>query len=146
MINKEDLRIGNIVLLNSNAKRDDNPLIIVKNISENGINKNCTKNEDAIPMQNISPILLTKDILLAIGFEVIEEKFNTYSLKYGYPMNEFTATAETDEKNCPIIFGISFNGKGTLNKYLHEFQNLYYSLMNREFPIDIKNLSHSMFK
>lgn len=146
MINKEDLRIGNIVMLNSNAKKGENQLIIVKNISENGINKNCTQNEDDILLENISPILLTKDILLAIGFEVIEEKFNTYYLKYGYPMNEFSATTEIDEKNCPILLGVSFNGKGTLNKYLHEFQNLYYSLMNRECPIDIKNLSYLVLK
>jgi len=137
----QELRIGNYI--NRLGKQTE-----IKAIQQS--EKICYVNTSisgAITINQIEPIPLTEEWLLKLGFEVKDRKSNLdtdifympafeidyclfyadFRLDYGLYL-EYTDSPfpEDDEKLYPITFGI---------KYVHQLQNLLYSLTGEELTI-----------
>lgn len=85
-------------------------------------------------IQCLQPIKLTESILLQCGFD---------KNRIEYIIENFVLNAQIDGT---FEFYYSYeNGRNEFNlspdlKYLHQLQNLYYSLTGKELPIDINTL------
>jgi hypothetical protein len=135
-IHKKDISLEVVEVLSINSSFD---VLDVKNIG-GYITEQC-------PLKDFEPIPLTEEWLLKFGFKVKDRKSNLntdifyiptfeidyclfytdFRLDYGLYV-EYTDSPfpEDDEKLYPIIFGI---------KYVHQLQNLLYSLTGEELTI-----------
>ena len=146
-----ELRVYNYIYKKIHKK--DTPLELVEVLSIDGsFDVLDVKNIDGYiteqcPLKDFEPILLTEEWLLKFGFKVKDRKSNLntdifyiptfeidyclfyadFRLDYGLYV-EYTDSPfpEDDEKLYPITFGI---------KYVHQLQNLIYSLTGEELTI-----------
>jgi len=138
-----ELRIGNYV----NIEGD---VVKVKEIYEKGIHYANGEYESYATEDFIQPIKLTEELLLNIGFEKIElvekklymyykeVRINNYSYLLDFrvmPKDEcivlYVMKKEDDELDYSTIF---YNDN---IKYLHQLQNAYYLLTNKELNIEL---------
>lgn len=121
----KELRIGNWVL----STRTPGWFAVLE--IKYKIGKGFLLNED-IPMSCIRPILLSPDILFIYGFEKhanSNEYWTHWSLKNGWCISE----SHHDEPSANIKNGFYYWGDNYVNvKYMHQLQNLYFSLTGRE--------------
>jgi hypothetical protein len=146
-----ELRVYNYIYKKIHKK--DTPLEVVEVLSiDSSFDVLDVKNIDGYiteqcPLKDFEPILLTEEWLLKFGFKVKDRKSNLntdifyiptfeidyclfyadFRLDYGLYV-EYTDSPfpEDDEKLYPITFGI---------KYVHQLQNLIYSLTGEELTI-----------
>ena len=120
----KELRIGNNILFS-----DDSTIFEVVEIDKNGLHVKNDNEETWIELENFEGIKLTEEILMRLGFER-----NMYPL---YSKDDF-------------VYNI-FNKQVAINKqqitnvdicYLHELQNLYYSLTKKELTLKPLLLPH----
>ncbi len=147
----QELKIGNLIYKKIHKK--DTPLEVVEVLSIDGsFDVLDVKNiggyiTEQCPLKDFEPIPLTEEWLLKFGFKVKDRKSNLdtdifyiptfeidyclfyadFRLDYGLYV-EYTDSPfpEDDEKLYPITFGI---------KYVHQLQNLLYSLTGEELTI-----------
>ena len=117
-INKNELRIGNIVSWNGE-------IAVISQLLERDISFKC--GEECL-YEDIKPIPLTEEVLLRCGFEITDYRIELHPIQLielvenkGY-LFEFHLTRES--KQGSEYF--------TVIKCLHQLQNLYYSLCNEE--------------
>ncbi len=150
-IEVRELRIGNFIYKKIHKK--DNPLEVVEVLSIDGsFDILDVKNiggyiTEKCPFKDFERILLTEKWLFKLGFKVKDKKshhdtdifyiptfeidyclvYADFRLDYGLYV-EYTDSPfpEDDEKLYPITFGI---------KYVHQLQNLLYSLTGEELTI-----------
>ena len=136
MIDVRDLRIGNYVKLNSGV------IIKVLSVGSNYINLNTLgRIEDC----EINPILLTPEILEKCGFEYSSNHVYEYKDDENILFDEPNDWNNT--KKYPIgIFGgesnflIPYTPHGEVIircKYLHQLQNMYYAVTQKELEVNI---------
>ncbi|MGV8136506.1 MAG: hypothetical protein AB2L20_14955 [Mangrovibacterium sp.] len=131
-IDPKELRIGNLLVHNGQ-------IIVVKNISEYGINKEEVTEgyHDAgsgaytiLRYENISPIELTEELLLKAGFEKIEREsmleYNVWANRDGEEI-----LFQADDHFCHSFIQTERNEI----KSLHRLQNLYFALTGEELKI-----------
>lgn len=134
-----ELRIGNYVGINNpNAYFHLKGLLFkVININRNE-NYSITVESELYEEYNqfikfIDPILLTVDMLIVFGFRI---KFVTDPQEFNplreYTLGQFKLFKFTDDKN---FFYSSGKGFHTDIKYLHQLQNLYFSLTGIELEL-----------
>ena len=116
MIPSEDLMIGNYVFDNFDAK---NPYKITR-----------ISLDDFVAMSNgcnsYQPIPLTEDILLKCGFYEHKKWFTNDYITLGYI---------TDDRWMQFEYSVS---RSVIDiKYLHQLQNLYFALKNKELQVKL---------
>lgn len=134
MINANELRIGNLI------KRDDHILRVVQ-IKETQmfrveyVDKSISSNHMFLDHNSAEPIPLTDEILLKCGF--IFDKDNE-----DYNLNGITLDDRNTDKWSKYInkdeFGIWYLNSYLRDiKYLHQLQNLFYSITDTELEISL---------
>ena len=128
MIDAKDLRIGNWVLLNNNHKK----VLWFK------YDKVCVMNEYPsviVDLDRIQPIELTKEILLKCGFKYrpcgIQGADMWQGLAY-WDLNGVHLRGDKKVTNSLKIQGFI----DSEIKYLHQLQNLFFSLTHKELEIN----------
>lgn len=120
MIKPEELRIGNYV-----QKPEE---IVVTDIDQFGVNGYYCEvlggmdYDDGGYFKDINPIPLTEEWLLSLRFDDLGT--------YGYGIGEFHIRLNDKGK---LYFPI--NGKKVIIKYVHQLQNLFFALTNKELTI-----------
>lgn len=112
-MNTKELRIGNYVFAKGK-------IVIVEDVITHGINlhHDCWEIESS----DLSPIQLTENILLESGFKDYDGWFNKEGIEL------FNVNDRYFRGNYPINIDI---------KYVHQLQNLYYSLKGTELEIKL---------
>ena len=96
----------------------------------------------ACTVKDIEPIELTRDILINIGFKrgyneiyskTIKDDFNEYNISYQNVSNNKYSFVAYGYKNNVKIKNVMLNDI----KYLHELQNAYFLLTNKEMEIEL---------
>lgn len=130
MIKASELRIGNHIM--SDREYFDEPVFgVVYQISEAGICFNYNEKGEprgiSNPLKNIIPVPLTEEWLLKFGFE----ESQVYEEFYEYRKGGHRIQTE----------GINFiwmgYGDGVELKYIHQLQNLFFSLTGKELVASI---------
>lgn len=131
MLKTKELRIGNFVYFNDNIfEGQKNKIVEIEKISKNFVYDKINKNTIIGELQNYKPIEINKEILLKLGFiwtDVIPYH-NEPILKdcfFGYSENEIHLFSDYPHESLKRI------------KYVHEFQNIYFSLTNKEIKFKI---------
>ena len=133
MIAANELRIGNWV----NYDSDDTPFCVIE-IAISGISVKNSEEETWIEIDQFSPIPLSSEILEKCGFicENANEDDRYYHLRL------------SNEKYCDLSF-ITGDKNGFMEvclfpyetyfryQYLHQIQNLYFTLTNEELKINL---------
>lgn len=125
MINANELRVGNYVVFS-----EDRTIFKVIEISEKGLGIENKQEITWIEMETFEPIPLTEEILLKCGFKC--SRGESFQLM----LNDWTNLYY----NCGY-FEISVNKHAfSLNhiQYLHQLQNIYHSLTNKELEINLQ--------
>ena len=128
-MNLAELRIGNYV----NHPDFETYQISFDDFAKHGLELACDSSIN-LHLENIKPIKLTKKRLLKFGFKKKIIKYTT------------TECTHYQNKNCWIYFvdgGFEFEliidyeryNLGRVYKYIHELQNLYFALTNKELKI-----------
>ena len=146
-----ELRIGNFVLYNTyhdyiGAKNIKDKVINIESISNNGVNleisnySHCPENY-WIPFENITPVTLTEEWLIKLGFE-LWTTLKTYSIYTIELDNRYTLTLYVYSNKTNIYlfenFGCEDDDADSIklgeyeNYYVHQLQNIYFSLNNKE--------------
>ena len=122
MINKNELRLDNLVIVNNN-------ITTITDVMTDGINYSVLYEEPKYSYNEIMPIELTEEILQKTNLTIIS---GTNS--YENSEETFCIYLEND------IWYIE-NNKATIEVYyLHQLQNIYYFITNTELNVDfIKN-------
>jgi hypothetical protein len=126
MIDKKDLRIGNVIQF------ENGELIEVDTISYDEVNKldTCI----GYDLVDCFPIALTEKILKDLGF------------KYSKGLNEFWFNGKfrlainEDFKICYEFENYQVKLDDIVLEYLHELQNIYFTFTKQELQIDINTL------
>lgn len=123
MIQKNDLRIGNLVLVHNHYVAEVISIgdkIGVKTVAEP------KANIDYLDLEFISPIPINEKWLLDLGF----------GIKEIYPKNEIHPKGwiiyEKDEFTITDDFRLQIFGKSVKIEYVHNLQNLYYAIERKE--------------
>ena len=142
MIQAHELRIGNLVLLTETTFKDDGSSLVKSDLSiVDGVQIYCESfNNDAVKripinaevyinnkrvgLDQIQPITLTDEWLLKFGFEEQTPKYfvldlGDFSMRYYYNFSGSTWKFELEDKTLKI-------------KFVHQFQNLYFALTQKE--------------
>jgi hypothetical protein len=126
MLKTEELRIGNLVYFNDNMfPGKENQIVEIIKISKNFVYDKTNKNTMIGELENYKPIEINQDILLKLGFNwndgapyhdetILEDCF------FGYSQNEIQIFSGYEYKLLKRI------------KYVHQFQNIYFLLTNKE--------------
>ena len=126
MLKTEELRIGNLVYFNDNMfPGKENQIVEIIKISKNFVYDKTNKNTIIGELENYKPIEINQDILLKLGFNwndgapyhdetILEDCF------FGYSQNEIQIFSGYEYKLLKRI------------KYVHQFQNIYFLLTNKE--------------
>lgn len=128
MIDSKDLRIGNIVL------GENNELIEVETVYYDGINY-VDGHVYGTVFENLKPIKLTSEI-----FEQIEVSEKTSRNYFRILTDGYFSGYEFKIANDRVLIYDDNGHEVTSIKCLHELQNLYYALTNKELPININTL------
>jgi hypothetical protein len=116
MIKATELRIGNKVLYNNR---------IVKVLSIHKTGEVFVNQEGPVHLKDIHPIDLNRDMLLRYGFTEVQNGIYTYNYR------ELTEIFNTMNE-----FFFRYDGKFIAScKYLHELQNIFFSLYKEEIKI-----------
>lgn len=123
MIQKNDLRIGNLVLVHNHYVAEVISIgdkIGVKTVGEP------KANIDYLDLEFISPIPINEKWLLDLGF----------GIKEIYPKNEIHPKGwiiyEKDEFTITDDFRLQIFGKSVKIEYVHNLQNVYYAIERKE--------------
>lgn len=123
MIQKNDLRIGNLVLVHNHYVAEVISIgdkIGVKTVGEP------KANIDYLDLEFISPIPINEKWLLDLGF----------GIKEIYPKNEIHPKGwiiyEKDEFTITDDFRLQIFGKSVKIEYVHNLQNVYYAIEKKE--------------
>lgn len=117
-----ELRIGNLV----NRLGETTKITAIQTIDVGGIGYVSTLKSGAITTSQIEPIPLTEEILLKCGFEIFP---------WGYVIkssNDFGIRLNLKS----FVYEVSGNSAVKVN-YLHQLQNLYFSLTGEELKIKL---------
>ena len=126
MLKTEELRIGNLVYFNDNMfPGKENKIVEIIKISKNFVYDKTNKNTMIGELENYKPIEINKQVLLKLGFNwndgapyhdetILEDCF------FGYSQNEIQIFSGYEYKLLKRI------------KYVHQFQNIYFLLTNKE--------------
>ena len=78
----------------------------------------------------VTPILLTEEWLLKLGFEINKHEINSYKKE----INSFFFCINIISGTCYINDGDGYEGADILNKckHVHQLQNLYFALTGEE--------------
>lgn len=135
MINKTEIRLGNWVIENKNGNDCYAQIEGIKLVDAENTNCIIETQYQTTPIEYISPIPLTEEILLKCGFENIykseyRNKFDHNKLLYiGY---DFSLCEDKSME------GFRYYGKYISHiKYLHQLQNLYWCLCGEELEINL---------
>ena len=131
MIDNNELRLGNTVKYNEEFCFVDaihtNTFAVVHNTQSYLLTPDC-----------VEPILLKEDVLLKCGFK--KDKLGHFNLSWSLGMDK-TKTIQfelgDDYIFCSFWIGIGNDKTFLVCKYLHQLQNLYYSLKNEELDINL---------
>jgi len=108
MLKIEELRIGNLVYFNDNMfSEKENKIVEIEKVNKNFVIDKTNKNTIIGEIENYKPIPINEEILQKFGFN-LEDKSSTY-------YNQF------------------FLNK---IKYVHQLQNIYFLLANKELKIN----------
>jgi len=123
MIRSNELRIGNVVTGKKNeylrgAFITTQQEVIVKSITEFGINYDIISNEVLYTFNDISHIPLTEEWLVKFGFSHEGEAISR--LKLDTEFGEITINLKSLTANC---------------QYVHQLQNLHFALTQKELEI-----------
>jgi len=118
---QRELRIGNLVL------DKDNNVISVIGITENSVFSKGKYEMIGSPIEWIRPIPLTEEWLLKFGFETSEKHWDTFSRSHYYLCKKDDLCFNLDENKK--IFKMYTYEKV---KYVHQLQNLFFALTNKE--------------
>jgi hypothetical protein len=144
-IKPKDLMVGNWVYDNNISKTPMKVYSTGKEWFQLVSNKNGVKRlYDS--SGDVCPIPITKSLLKHLGFREIKEQVRLKCISVGYALDIFK-----DSFNLPIIYffysnhnkkltlrincGESYYDKPDEIKYVHEIQNIYHILTNKEFEI-----------
>ena len=133
-LKSSDLRIGNLVLLKCKNEKDEiGKLLTIDEINGCYYNKATNKkfiNQKYDGIKNswckfeiINPILLTEEWLLKLGFNKLFENGT------GYRFNNFNISFYGD------VYGVNYFYCEYELKYVHQLQNIYFSLTGHELTI-----------
>lgn len=121
------LRIGNLI-----QRGDILPIETVTGINKNKIDTDFT---NWLPIEHFTPIPITEELFVRLGFEQNKNKiriFNLDRLRIGFGENNSMAyLIEEDTENCHYI-------PVTIN-YVHQLQNLYFALTGTELTLNPNN-------
>ncbi len=125
-----DLRVGNLILF-----AEDSTIFEVTEISEYGVNVKNEEEETYIEIDSFEGIGITEDWLIKFGFKKDENKgFDSYFYSKGI----FYLFHEKDFDSgftFPILMkygNINEYKNGRHIKYVHELQNLYFAIQQKE--------------
>lgn len=130
----EEFRIGNYVL----RKHSDEIICIAEIIENNTLSGGYgvkSKNGDKCSLGYISPIPLTEDLLSKMGFGMAfatdPQEPNPLIVFF---LEEFELLMFKDEQT---IFHLSGNGFQTNVLYVHQLQNIYFSITGKEMEVKL---------
>jgi hypothetical protein len=127
-MNVKELRIGNLV-----SDKYQNQIREVVSISDYECELFHTNIRDyKVRTEILKPIPLTEEWLLRFGF--VKDPMHYWEI----PKNEFITILQEDYDDCILFHPIKLNGiveKGVNLKYVHQLQNIYFSLTNEELTI-----------
>jgi len=129
-ISPSDLRIGNWVYQKCT---DEQRMVTPHDIYHYAFPDD---SRHVVELNDLHPIPLTPEILLACGFESYPDGGNVYST-YGYQHDDSDFFLQIDWRRrdagwWPMIKFSEFEVIGINIKHLHQLQNLYYSLTHQE--------------
>lgn len=96
-----------------------------------------------IPLDDCEPIEISKDILIAIGFDSVSK--NEYEHEYNYWSQELDASVDYDIDGI-FRFRIHERLRRKSVFYLHRLQNLYAELKTFQIPINAAQLAEAVRK
>lgn len=137
MVNANELRIGNWVLINNpeyHPQLMGNP-VIVKGIYDRGgyiINVDHGEDQYSQYLSFVRPIPLDPEILEKCGFKISNGNIGEF-YSNRYPIGKSLGLKALVEGEFLLI---NFH---TRFKYLHEFQNLYFSLVGEELDVQVSD-------
>ena len=119
-MNVKELRIGNIVMWEGNHHK-------ISSINSNGFVSITKKNLEPsrFLIQETKPIKLTEEWLIKLGFQLVRES-QSYDLGNFYIEVDFST---------PITFTYHSGMYSIKLEYIHQLQNLYYSIRREELII-----------
>lgn len=118
MINAKELRIGNWVYGVSDRVET------IASISESSCQTSLIGVENSTPLENLSPIPITEDILLKLGFGV-SDRTSKYKIWMTSKDEEFGLIQNS------AGFTTYYNQK-TKYAYVHQLQNIFFDLTGKE--------------
>jgi len=134
MINPNELRIGNLLMT-----RSEEPEIISVDLIDSIESTICGNGLNNVQLSHLSPIQLTPEILENCGFNRLTEKsYNGYKASI-YSRSDIAMSFYLDDGI--LTWGLFPPLK---IQYLHQFQNLYFSLTGKE--LDVSQLFQSEAK
>jgi len=136
MIKENDVRLGNWVEVFLTKEPMKIDWLAMKHLSDGNVQAAFYDNRPVYV-----PIPLTKDILLKCGFEDYENLDNDYTV-YGNHGDDSDFFLEVDWRRVesgysPMIKSVEYETIGSNIIYLHQLQNIYYALTNKELSINI---------
>ena len=91
-----------------------------------------TPEGNPIHISEFKPIKLSEDILINIGFEIINKSYFEFKVEGKDLVFEYTKDLNGD------WYMMVNEDIQTYMLYLHEFENLYYSLMKKQLEIELE--------
>lgn len=120
-----DLRITNKVY---NIASGNKEVCEIEAITRLGVQYNSETKQGTCSMDNLEPIVLTEEWLLNLGFEkIFDSSFFNLILPHKYKVYISISLELESYQVCQSGNGFSIDAK-----YVHQLQNLYYSLTGNE--------------
>jgi hypothetical protein len=137
MISTYELRLGNFILVNHHLKQVSG--IASKTVFAVDAEEANQEAASEVSQENINPIALSDDVLKECGF-VFHDYFKFWQL--------ITTGIRSEMNISPDYEVIDFMRKPILKKLtsLHQLQNIYFMLKERELKLDTKALSRDSKK
>ena len=134
MINKKELMLGNVV--NYTINHVEGGVTVKRGYVTSLINNKAIVGWNNIKYCNLSPIPLTRELLLECGFSNDDDNNKNLFLCLSGE-SEFIEYDELDKKFY-VLFADGGDGGAieTKVKYLHQLQNLYYAITGCELDVD----------
>lgn len=124
----EQLRVGNIVILNGLRKEED---IIVQEIRKTGVRHN--DNPYTTPFEILKPMPLTEEWLIKFGF------WRKPPFGMGKSIGKHDSRIELEWLPIDQCYQLEYFGiryiSDILIKHVHQLQNLYYALTGKELAL-----------
>lgn len=134
MIKANDLRFGNYVIIKNYNSKYWNKIGQIEGFSRNAEYVSLDINKySAFYLKDIGPIQLTEEILLNCGFDKSNDLDKFYHLDI---LNEWTRIYFNPKHNICTL-SINQHDSRINIQYLHELQNLVFSLTQKELTIQL---------